>query len=427
VVAPVFFNGSIAALVSCTSHLIDIGGIGFGPDGKDVYMEGLNIPLLKVVDQGTFDRNFIEMVKSNSRLPLESEGDVYSLVACCDTGNKRLSEMMAEFNMTSLEPLGDYIIEQSRNAVVEQIAKLPKGAYKSELTLDGYDEPVTIVATITVHEDHVELDFTGSSPVSRYGINVPITYTKAYSSFALGCAICPGIPNNAGSLEAYRISAPRGSILNAPRPHAVAVRHVIGQILPDAVFGCLRQFVPDRVPAEGTSCLWNLILRNIPGANDEFTLMAATNGGTGARPGLDGLSATAFPSGVKGTPMEILESTNPILVKQKQLRPNSGGKGEFRGGHGQEIEISHINGEAMELLAAYDRIQNPPRGASGGSAGASGYVGLSDGTKLKAKGAQVIPGHDTLIIKTPGGGGWGDPEKRDQMLVERDEKSELQS
>lgn len=418
--APVFRAKRPVALVACTSHIIDIGGIGFGPDGSDVFMEGLSIPLLKAVDRGRINETLMEIVKANSRLPIDAEGDVHSLLACCETGIARLNEMMDQFSFDSLTELGDHIVERSRQAVIEEIAALPQGTYFSELVSDGYDEPVILRARLTIAADGCAVDFTGTSGVSRRGINVPLTYTKAYGTFALACVISPGVPNNAGSLQPYRVFAPAGCVLNAPRPHAVAARHVIGQLLPDTLFGCLRQAVPDRVPAEGTACLWNLILRSLPDSRSRFMMMAATNGGTGGRPGLDGLSATAFPSGVKGTPVEILESIAPVIIWKKQLRAGSAGLGEYRGGLGQEIEVAHLGGEPMELLAAFDRIIHPARGAEGGASGAPGYVGLASGAVLAGKGTQLIPAGDRLILRTPGGGGWGTPDAREATLLASD-------
>jgi N-methylhydantoinase B len=425
VCAPVFHGDRAVALVACTGHLIDIGGIGFGPDGTDVFMEGLNIPMLKLVDRGRLNQVFIEILKANSRLPTDSEGDVYSLVACCDTGKRRLREMLDEFGRADLQELGDRIIERSRAAVRKQVALLPRGTYLNELMIDGYDSPLTLRASLTIGEQGINVDFAGSPAAVRFGINVPITYTRAYATFALSCVVAPGVPNNAGSLEVFSVDAPSGTILNAPRPHAVAVRHVIGQILPDLVFGCLRQAVPDRVPAEGTSALWNLILRSVPGDGKDFMLMAATNGGTGGRPRLDGLSATAFPSGVRGTPMEVLESIAPVVIWRKELRGDSGGAGAYRGGLGQEIEVAHRYGQSMELLAAYDRIQCPPRGVNGGRNGAAGYVGLDSGEALAGKGAQIIPSGRRLVIRTPGGGGWGDPRQRPGAMVAADVRQGL--
>ena len=425
VVAPIFHRAARVGYVACTSHLLDVGGIGFGPDGTDVYMEGISIPPIKLTDAGVVNAALISLVKANSRLPVESEGDIYSLLACCETGSRRVIEMMEEFSIDSLGDLSSYILERSEKAVSNAIAELPNGHFDNEMTIDGYDEPVTLKARVTVGDNNVTVDFSGSSAPSTRGINVPLTYTKAYASFALACAISPGTPNNSGSLRPYQVTAPENTIVNAVRPHAVAVRHIIGQMLPDVVFGCLRKCVPDRVPAEGTSSLWNIILRSTPSSQHPFMLMAATNGGTGARPCKDGLSATAFPSGVKGTPVEILESTNPVIVWRKDLRSGSGGAGKYRGGLGQHIELGNIHNEDMELLAAYDRIKHPARGVGGGQDGAPGFVGLASGAALNSKGTQRIAGGTRLVIKTPGGAGIGEPSSRNSQLIAADVKSEF--
>ncbi len=427
---PAFHRGRLVGLFSCTSHLIDIGGIGFGPDAQDVHAEGIYIPLLKLADQGRMNETLIEMIKANTRMPVESEGDVYSLAGCNDIGCLRLSEMMAEFGLDDLDELAEHIIENSRAAVVSRIAELPAGVYRNTMTIDGYDHPLDLVATTTIGEDGVRVDFEGTSPMSKFGINVPLAYTTAYTCFGLGCAIAPDIPNNAGSLAPFTVGAPAGSILNAPYPAAVSSRHVIGQMLPDVVFGCLRQVIPDRVPAEGTSCLWTITLRGrVAGRNDaaSVTFNAVTNGGTGGRPGKDGMSATAYPSGVRGTPVEITESTLPVIVWRKEFRPDSGGAGRFRGGHGQMIEIESSQGAPLEILAAFDRIDHPPRGRDGGRDGAAGYLGLGSGKALGGKGFQDIPAGDRLIVRTPGGAGLGHPERRDPALLAADLRDGLVS
>jgi N-methylhydantoinase B len=251
-----------------------------------------------------------------------------------------------------------------------------------------------------------------------------MAYTTAYTVFGLGCAISPRIPNNAGSLSPYTVSAPEGTILNAPKPRPVLSRHIIGQMLPDVVFGCLRQAIPDRVPAEGTSCLWNITLRGQTREKDRgnygFAMTFTSNGGTGARPAKDGLSATAYPSGVRGTPVEIAEQIMPLIFWKKELRADSGGAGATRGGLGQEIEVGSAIGEPFELLAAFDRIDHPPRGRDGGGDGAAGYVGLKSGKKLKGKGFQIVPATERLSILTPGGAGIGDPTQRSEAKVAAD-------
>ena len=424
VTTPCFRNGRLVALFSCTSHLMDIGGIGFGPDGTDVFMEGLYIPMLKLIDQGRVNETLMAMIRSNTRLPTDTEGDVYSLAACNDVGCQRLVEMMDEFAIESLDPLAEHIIARSREAVLEEIRKLPRGTWKSAMVVDGYDRPVTLAAALTVHADGIHVDFIGTSECSKYGINVPLAYTTAYTVFGLGCVVASRIPNNAGSLEPLTVSAPEGSILNAPKPAPVASRHVIGQMLPDVAFGCLRQIIPDRVPAEGTSCLWNLNVRGQTrsgaGGRYGFSMAITSNGGTGARPEQDGLSATAYPSGVRGTPVEIAETQTPLIFWRKEFRPDSGGAGRTRGGMGQVIEIESGVGAPFELLAAFDRIDHPPRGSAGGKDGAAGYVGLKSGRRMKGKGFQEVPPEDRMVVLTPGGAGIGDPHQRDPRQVAQD-------
>src|SRR5258708_7566680 len=292
---PAFHKKKLIGLFSCTSHLNDIGGIGFGPDGTDVFMEGIYIPMLKLAERGRINETLMEMIRANTRLPIESEGDVYSLAACNDIGVKRLAEMMDEFKLESLDMLADHIVDSSRAAVLAEIGKLPRGVYRNSMTIDGYDEPITLTAKLTVAADGISVDYDGTSPMARRGINVPIAYTQAYSCFGLACIVAPRVPNNAGSLGTYKVTAPVGSILNAPFPAAVSSRHIVGQMLPDVVFGCLRQAIPDRVPSEGPSCLWNMTFRGpVAGSNESrygFAITVTSNGGTGARPAKAGLSA----------------------------------------------------------------------------------------------------------------------------------------
>jgi N-methylhydantoinase B len=421
---PAFHKGKLVGLFSCTSHLMDIGGIGFGPDGTDVFMEGLYIPLLKLADRGKLNATLMAVIRANTRLPIDTEGDVYSLAACNDVGCQRLSEMMDEFGLKDIEVLSRHIASRSRSAVLQAIAALPKGTWSNAMTVDGYDEPLTLACSVEVSDKGIHVDYTGTDPAVRRGINVPMAYTTAYTVFGLACVVGREIPNNAGSLSPLTVSAPPGSILNAPKPKPVASRHVIGQMLPDVVFGALRQAIPDRVPAEGTSCLWNL---NVRGETEDaglgnygFTMAVTSNGGTGARPMKDGLSATAYPSGVKGTPVEIAESITPLIFWRKELREDSGGAGRTRGGLGQMIEVGSRIGKPFELLAAYDRIDHPPRGRDGGKDGAAGVVALKSGKKLKGKGFQLIPPDDRLVVMTPGGAGLGDPKERGRPAVARD-------
>lgn len=426
---PCFKDNKIVGLFSCTSHLTDIGGLGVGPDATDIHMEGLYIPMLKLADKGVMNKTLLKLIGQNTRQPVETEGDVYSLAACNDIGCKRLVEMMKEFKIDDLKKLSDFIYDKSLSAVENEIKKIPNGVYKNSMMIDGFEKDIKLEAKLKVSDNFISVDYTGTSDKSKFGINVPLSYTKAYTCFGLSCLVSAEIPNNAGSLKPFEIDAPIGSILNAPYPAAVCARHIIGQMLPDVVFGCLEKAIPEKVPAEGASCLWNITFRGKtdrgPNNNSLFAVTAVVNGGTGARPNKDGLSATAYPSGVRGTPVEINEAVAPLLFLKKEYNPGSGGKGKFNGGLGQVIEIKSAIDEDMDLLASFDRIKFPARGRSNGENGNAGQVSIKNKRKLNGKGTQVIKAGEILQIFTPGGGGLGDYSDRDKELIETDIENEL--
>ncbi|MDA9170945.1 hydantoinase B/oxoprolinase family protein [Alphaproteobacteria bacterium] len=429
ITTPCYKDSKIVGLFSCTSHLTDIGGLGVGPDATDVHMEGLYIPMLKLADKGIMDKTLLKLIRQNTRQPVETEGDVYSLAACNDIGCKRLVEMMNDFNIDDLKDLSDFIYNKSLQAVENEIKKIPNGEYKNSMMIDGFESDVKLEAKLIVTDKTISVNFAGTSNKSKFGINVPLSYTKAYTCFGLSCLLSAEIPNNAGSLFPFEIDAPLGSILNAPYPAAVCARHIIGQMLPDVVFGCLEKAIPNKVPAEGASCLWNITFRGRTdrGANNNslFAVTAVVNGGTGARPNKDGLSATAYPSGVRGTPVEINEAVAPLLFLRKEYNPGSGGKGEYNGGMGQVIEIKSAINEDMDLLASFDRIKFPARGRMNGENGKAGHVSIKNKGKLNGKGTQVIHAGDIIEILTPGGAGLGNYSDRDKDLIKMDEENEL--
>jgi N-methylhydantoinase B len=436
-VTPIFRRRRMAALFASTVHVVDIGGLGFGPDALQVYHEGLFVPIVKLVDAGRMDEAVIRMVRANVREPVQVEGDLYALIACNEIGGRRLSAMMDEYKLGDIEKLGEYIIERSKSAMLRAVREWPQGSWSSAMTIDGYDAPVTLAATLTISKTGVHVDFSGTSPVVARGINVPKSYTDAYTSFGVRCIIGAHIPNNAGSLGVVRVSAPEGCILNAAFPLPVAARSTVGQMLPDVVFGCLRQVRPENVPAEGTSCLWNIRLaggQSTGSGSPEqmlkakpFTVVGFNTGGTGARPMKDGLSVTSFPSGIRNVAVEIMETISPLVFWRKEYRTDSGGAGAHRGGLGQVIEIENGDPAPMILAATFDRITYPARGSDGGHAGAGGRVRLRSGKELKGMGRQSVPAGDRLIVETPGGGGIGDPRARSREALERDVKDGLVS
>jgi N-methylhydantoinase B len=437
VVTPAFHEGRIVGLLANTAHVIDIGGLGMGPDGRSVFEEGMYIPIVRCFEQGRPNETFFDFVRAGSRLPVELEGDIYSLCACNYAAARRLAEMMAEFAMDSLDPLAEFVFDASRRATLAAIAELPRGAFSGEIWSDGYDEPVRLAARLSILDDAIEVDFAGTSGLSPRGINVPPAYCRAYASFGIKCVVAPEVPNNWASLAPFRMVIPEGCILNAPRPYPVSVRHVIGHLLPDLVMGCLHQAVPDRVTAEGSSSLWNPPLKggssvsgqargNRPVVGD-FEIITFNSGGTGARPGADGLDATAFPSGVRTMPVEATENVAPVVIWRKELKADSGGAGRTRGGVGQIMEIATKGELEFAVNASFDRIAHAPKGREGGGPGANGVVALKSGKRLRTKGLQTIPDGERLILELPGGGGMGDPKTRDPALVARDARDGLVS
>ncbi len=413
-VSPSFLGETLVGFFACTAHVVDVGGRGFGADGKSVYEEGIQIPIMKFAERSVVNADLVRLIRANVREPNQVVGDFYSLAACNDVGHRRLTGMMQEIGLPSLDALGEFIFARTRAATLDRIRALPQGAWDNVLDTDGYDEPVRLVARVSVAGDAVNVDFTGSAPVSRWGINVPVIYTKAYASYALKCVIAPDIPNNWASLQAFTISSPE-NILNAPRPAPVSVRHVIGHLVPDLVLGALAKALPGQVLAEGAASLWNIHMsvRPVAGqAGRRAEILMFNSGGMGARPGLDGLSATAFPSGVMTMPIEATEHTGPITIWRKELRPDSGGDGAHRGGLGQIIEIEPAPGHEFDFSAMFDRVNHPAKGRDGGGPGAAGRVALDDGTVLKPKGWQHVPAGRKLILHLPGGGGFGDPAQR---------------
>jgi len=400
VVTPSFYRGEPVGLFANTVHVVDIGGLGMGPDGRQVFEEGLAIPIMPLAREGRMNEDLLRLVRANVREPLQVEGDIYACAACNDEGSRRLIAMMDEFEITNLDRLGETIIDASREATLARIRALPHGIFKNSLTMDGYDKPLILNAAMAISDDGIHVDFDGTSPASSYGINVVYNYCLAYTAFGVKCLVAPEVPNNAGSLAPITVSAPEGCVLNVKRPWPVAARHTVGHMLPDVVFGCLHQVMSGGVPAEGASSLWNpqifgggSLVDDVGEGTDanslpQFSTVIFHCGGAGARPEKDGLSATAFPSGVRTIPIEATESIAPVLFYRREFREGSGGAGKFRGGLGQVIELGGAGDAPIALLCNFERVRNPARGRNGGRAGAAGNVTLRSGCPIRPKGRQ---------------------------------------
>jgi N-methylhydantoinase B len=427
VVTPSFHKGTHVGFFACTAHIVDIGGRGFGADAASVYEEGLYIPIMKLTTRGVVDQTLIKIVRGNVREPDQLVGDIYALATCNEIGHRRLIEMMNEFELESLEDISHFILDNSRRATLERIAALPQSSATGAMTIDGFDTPITLKVRLEIFADRIVSDFTGTSGIDKKGINVPLVYTKAYACYALKCAIAPEIPNNAASLAPFEVVAPVNSILNAVHPAPVALRHVIGHMIPDTVYDALDKLLPNLVPAEGAGCLCNFQVslrprmdQPAPAGTVRAEVLTFNSGGGGARPTVDGFNATAFPSGVMTMPIEATEHTGPVIIWRKELRPDSGGAGQYRGGLGQFMEVGAIEGHEFDFQAMFDRVDHAARGRQGGAAGAATTIGQNDGTKMRGKGKQFVPHGRRVMLAFPGGAGYGPASKRDPALIKRD-------
>ncbi|WP_424975376.1 hydantoinase B/oxoprolinase family protein [Dinoroseobacter sp. S124A] len=426
-VTPSFHKGVLVGFFACTAHIVDIGGRGFGADAQSVYEEGLYIPIMKFAERGKVDETLVRIIRGNVREPDQLIGDIYALVTCNEIGHRRLIDMMEEFALDDLNGIATFILDNSRRATLEAIAALPQKSASGEMTMDGFDTPITLKVTVRVEPDRIITDFTGTSGLDRKGINCPLVYTKAYACYALKVAIAPEIPNNAASLAPFEVTAPENSIVHALHPAPVALRHIVGHFVPDAVYDAFDKIVPGLVPAEGAGCLCNfqVSLRprsDAPAPPDarRSEVLTFNSGGSGARPAHDGMNATAFPSGVMTMPIEATEHAGPVIIWRKELRPDSGGAGRTRGGLGQYMEVGAQEGHEFDIQAMFDRGQHPARGRRGGQDGARTTIARSDGASMQVKGKQFVPHGARVVMAFPGGAGYGDPSERPVDQVKRD-------
>lgn len=427
VVTPSFHKRVLVGFFACTAHIVDIGGRGFGADAASVYEEGLYIPIMKFAERGEVDQTLVRIVRGNVREPDQLIGDMYALATCNEIGHRRLINMMEEFELDVLDDAATFILENSKRATLERIAALPNTSASGEMRIDGFDKPIDLKVKLTIKDDRIISDWEGTSGLDKKGINVPLVYTKAYACYALKCAIAPEIPNNAASLEPFEITAPKDSIVNAAHPAPVALRHIIGHMVPDTVYDALDKILPRTVPAEGAGCLCNFQVSLRPRTDEKAPdhavraeVLTFNSGGSGARPTEDGLNATAFPSGVMTMPIEATEHAGPVIIWRKELRPDSGGAGKQRGGLGQYMEVGAREGHEFDFQAMFDRVNHPARGRQGGADGAATTIAQDDGSPMRGKGKQFVPHGRKVMLAFPGGAGYGSTSERDKELVKRD-------
>ena len=417
IVSPVFYRGRGVAWFANTCHAVDIGGATMGGDARSLYEEGLAIPLMKLFKAGEANRELFEIIRANVRVPDQVIGDIYAQEVGNQVGARKLLEMLDEYNQPDIEAVSAQILDRTEQAVRDAIRALPDGAYHNTITIDGFDQPLTIACAITVDGDQLMVDYDGSSPQVDRGINVVLNYTHAYTTYTLMAVLAPGIPNNEGAFRPIDVRAPLGSILNCTRPAPVSARHLIGHFVSQPLLTALAEIVPEQVIANGSAGLWNTMMDGMDETGEEFAYIFFSAGGMGAAYNRDGLSATAFPSGIMGVPVEAIETAAPLLMHRRELRPDSGGPGRFRGGLGQVMELEIITGAPANHSCMYDRTGNPALGLLGGAPGAPGEVRLSDGGPPHPKSHYALQPGQRVILELPGGGGFGPPIERDPARV----------
>jgi N-methylhydantoinase B len=412
VLNPVFRNGRVIAFFGSTIHHTDVGGYGIGAGARDVFEEGLWIPITKLMRAGQRNEDVWKFILSNVRQPEHMAGDLHAQIASGQVGAQRLQALCDSRGLDDIQALADEVIRRSEEATRRSIRALKAGTYRAHSVLDLADgSEIDIHVAITVDPDAGEIlvDYAGSSGASPAGINVVKNYTHAYTTFTIRSVLNPDIPNNFGSLAPIRVEAPEGSIVNAVSPAPCTARHVVGMFLPMPLLAALAEVAPDKVLAEGAGAVWTM---QVSGTYDDgspfITAMFTYAGGVGARAAKQGLSATSYPTGVSAVPMEVVEASAPVRFLRKELRPDSGGAGRSEGGLGQVIEFTVDTTRPWQLNAVTSRLKHAPQGLFGGSAGAPGRFVVNGKPVTTQARIQLQPG-DVVRLELPGGGGYGAP------------------
>ncbi|HXJ83707.1 MAG TPA: hydantoinase B/oxoprolinase family protein [Candidatus Methylomirabilis sp.] len=405
VMRPIFRAGRLVGFTMSITHLPDIGGAGFSAMATQVYEEGLRLPVCKLVRAGRMNEELLEIVRTNVRVPEQTLGDLMANVSCNEVGARMTLEMMDEYGLDELTPLGDDILRFSEDAMRAEVRKIPPGVYRNVIQVEGHEEPVTLACTVTVQDAEVRIDFAGSSPAVPKAINVPYCYTRAFAAYAIKCLTTPKIPNNEGSLRPIVVTAPPGCLLNAVPPSPTGGRHIIGHFVNPLIFGALADALPHRV--QGDSGMMNLI--SVQGTHRDGRGVSSiyfASGGFGALDGMDGAATLPSPSNMTGTPVEIWENLTSTHIEKKVLLPDSGGPGTYRGGLGQEIVLRNDTGHPLTVSCLAGRTEFPPLGRHGGRPGRLREVLIND-TPVSAKGRYVLQPGDRLVMREAGGGGFG--------------------
>jgi N-methylhydantoinase B len=416
---PIFRHGRLIAYIGCIAHWADVGGMIWSGDTREIYEEGLRLPLRKLMAGGRIREDIVAIIQANVRLPEQVTGDMYAQLATLDVSERRMLELLDEMEMDDPAVLFSTIQDRSEAMMRAAIAELPDGSCTHKVEIDGIDTPLVLQVTLTVAGDSIVLDWSGSSPQCEQGINETYNHAYAMSVYPIKCALAPDVPNNDGSYRPISMHAPVGSIINARYPAPVASRQVLGHYLSNVVFGALAQFVPDRVLADSGSPSPRIVFSGVRADGSKFGTALLLSGGVGAHATHDGLSAAPFPSNAGAISVEMVESTAPLLFRKRALRPDSGGPGLYRGGLGVTTAVELVGKHPATVSVMVDRVDHPPLGRVGGQPGAPNVI-LKNGERTPSKSRIRMDPGDVLTVDAAGGAGFGPVDERDPARVRAD-------
>jgi len=417
---PIFLEDRLIGFAATTAHAPDIGGKIRSPEPREVFEEGLQIPIMKFLRAGEIDRTLEKMIRKNVRTPDQTMGDLWAQVVALDLMEDRLVHLLAQYELAELGSLAAEMQGRCERAMRKAISELPDGVYRSELMTDGVaDTPISIKMTLTIDGDTVDIDYAGTDPQVDRAINCAMCYTYAMSVYGVKCCTSPNLPNNEGAFRPITVRGPDGCIVNPVFPASGGSRMLIGHYLPMLVFGCLGDVVPERVIAACGSPMWGMNQSGVDDSGKPYANMFFYNGGMGATFRRDGGTCLSWPSNVSSTSVELSEQIAPLRFHHKKLRPDSGGPGRYRGGLGQEILIESRSKSLIAVSFLAERTIFPAFGIQGGTAGATGELKVN-GEKTDPKRQYVLKHGDTVQLSTPGGGGHGEPAGRDDDVLRHD-------
>lgn len=429
-IRPIFHESNLRGFSVVIAHHCDVGGRVPGSnaaDSTEIFQEGLRIPPMKIYSKGVLNETLMSIIGKNVRLPELVFGDLESQFATCNLGERELLRLIERYGADELDSYFDDLIDYGEQLTRAAIRSWPDGEYRFEDFIDGdgfSGDAIPIRVKLTVRGDHLDVDFTGSSPQVKGAINSTLSFVKSATYLSVRCALDAEVPNNAGVYRCITVTAPEGSILNPQMPAAVAARALTGYRVVDTVLGALSQIAPKKVMAAGEG--GNTVLA-FGGWDKEtrepFVLVDMINGAWGGRFNKDGVEGVTNPSqNMSNLPVETLEVRYPMMMDEYSLRPDSCGAGEFRGGLGLIRQYRLLAKEAVLQIRA-DRHDHPPYGLFGGKPAAPCVNILDpDGENivLPAKITRTIGENVVVRHEQAGGGGYGDPLKRSLELIADD-------